>query len=144
MNTSNDPFVLQRFVDAQHDDYDDALAEIRRGRKDSHWMWYIFPQFRGLGLSPMSQQYAIQSRAEAAAYLQHEPLGQRLKECAVAALHVEGKTAREIFGSPDDLKLKSCCTLFAAVSPSGSVFEQLLDKYYQGQRDPKTLQLLGE
>jgi uncharacterized protein (DUF1810 family) len=143
MNTE-DPFDLQRFVDAQRDDFADALAEIRRGRKESHWMWYIFPQFRGLGLSPLSQQYAIQSREEAEAYLQHEILGSRLKECAAATLHIEGKSAHDVFGSPDDLKLKSCCTLFAAVSPAGSVFELLLDKYYQGEHDPKTLQLLGE
>lgn len=141
---TNDPFDLNRFVAAQRDDYELAIVEIRRGRKESHWMWYIFPQFRGLGLSPMSQQYAIQSREEAEAYLQHELLGPRLRECAAAALFVEGKSAYEIFGSPDDLKLKSCCTLFAAVSPAGSVFEQLLDKFYQGEHDPKTLQLFGE
>lgn len=141
---TNDPFDLNRFVEAQRNDFDNALAEIRRGRKDSHWMWYIFPQFHGLGLSPMSQQYAIQSRAEAEAYLQHELLGPRLKEIAAAALFVEEKSAREIFGSPDDLKLKSCCTLFAAVSPAGSVFAQLLDKYYAGERDQKTLRLLEE
>jgi uncharacterized protein (DUF1810 family) len=140
---TNDPFDLNRFVAAQRDDYELALAEICRGRKESHWMWYIFPQLRGLGMSPMSQQYAIQSREEAEAYLQHELLGPRLKECTAAALFVEGRSAHEIFGSPDDFKLKSCCTLFAAVSPAGSFFEQLLDKYYAGQRDPKTLRLLG-
>lgn len=142
--SDNDPFDLNRFVEAQRDDYAEALAEIRRGRKESHWMWYIFPQFRGLGMSPTSQQYAIQSREEAAAYVQHELLGPRLKEIAAAALFVEGESAREIFGSPDDMKLKSCCTLFAAVSPPRSVFEQLLDKYYNGERDDKTLRLLGD
>ena len=107
-------------------------------------MWYIFPQFRGLGMSSMSRRYAIQSRAEAEAYLQHPVLGPRLIRCVVATLELEGLTAHDIFGSPDDLKLKSCCTLFAAVSRPGSVFEQLLAKYYAGERDAKTLALLGD
>jgi uncharacterized protein (DUF1810 family) len=138
-----DPHNLGRFVEAQQGDYDRALSEIRRGRKQSHWMWYIFPQFDGLGFSSMSKRYAVKSRAEAQAYLSHPVLGPRLIECTEAVLRVEGRSAFEIFGSPDDMKLKSCATLFATVSPEGSVFHQLLDKYYQGERDDKTLRLLG-
>jgi uncharacterized protein (DUF1810 family) len=139
----SDPHNLNRFLEAQADDYEQALAEIRRGRKESHWMWYVFPQFAGLGFSATSQRYAIKSRAEAEAYLAHPVLGTRLRECAEVALRVEGKTAHQIFGSPDDMKLKSCATLFAAVSPDQSVFHQLLDRYYDGQRDARTLELLG-
>ena len=139
---SNDPFDLRRFVEAQASVYHRALAEIQSGRKRSHWMWYIFPQFAGLGFSSTSQHYAIKSLAEARAYLAHPLLGPRLAECCEAALRVEGRTAREAFGSPDDLKLRSCATLFARVSPAGSVFERLLDKYFAGQPDEKTLVLL--
>jgi uncharacterized protein (DUF1810 family) len=139
-----DSYNLNRFVQAQEHDYELALSEIRRGRKRSHWMWYIFPQYAGLGFSAMSQEYAIKSVAEAQAYLSHPILGQRLVECTEAVLAIEEKSAYEVFGSPDDLKLKSCATLFAQVSPPGSVFEQLLDEFYQGQRDEKTLRLLGQ
>jgi len=142
-SSAGDPHNLSRFVQAQEDDYDQALSEIKSGRKRSHWMWYIFPQFDGLGFSSTSKRYSIKSIAEAKAYLAHPVLGPRLTECAEAALRVEGRSALEIFGSPDDLKLKSCATLFACVSPAGSVFDRLLDKYYQGERDGKTLQLLG-
>jgi uncharacterized protein (DUF1810 family) len=142
-NRTDDPHDLDRFVRAQAGDYDRALAEIRDGRKRSHWIWYIFPQFAGLGSSPMSQRYAIRSRAEAEAYLAHPVLGPRLVACAEAALAVEGRSAREVFGSPDDLKLRSCATLFASVAPPGSVFEQILDKYYGGMRDESTLRLMG-
>jgi uncharacterized protein (DUF1810 family) len=140
---AGDPYDLNRFLQAQEGDYERALGEIRRGRKQSHWMWYIFPQFDGLGFSPTSRLYSIKSIPEAQAYLAHPVLGPRLKECAEAALGVEGRSAREVFGSPDDMKLRSCATLFAAVSPAGSVFDRLLDKYYQGNRDDKTLRLLG-
>ena len=140
---AGDPHKLNRFVQAQEDDCGQALSEIRSGRKQSHWMWYIFPQFDGLGFSSTSKRYSIKSIAEAEAYLAHPVLGPRLKECAEAVLHVEGRSAFEIFDSPDDLKLKSCATLFAYVSPVGSVFDRLLDKYYQGERDSKTLHLLG-
>src|SRR5205085_48435 len=108
----------------------------------SHWMWYIFPQFDGLGFSPTARLYAIKSRAEAEAYLSHPILGPRLQESAEAALRVEARSALEVFGSPDDLKLRSCATLFAAVSPEGSVFHRLLDKYFDGKPDRRTLQLL--
>jgi uncharacterized protein (DUF1810 family) len=138
-----DPFDLNRFVEAQEDDYDRALAEIRAGRKRSHWMWYVFPQYDGLGYSPTSRRYAIKSLAEAEAYLRHPVLGPRVMVCAEAALAVEGLSATEIFGSPDDLKLRSCATLFARVSPPGSVFERLLDKFYQGRPDDRTLRLLA-
>jgi uncharacterized protein (DUF1810 family) len=134
---------LARFVAAQRGGYEDALAEILSGRKRSHWMWYVFPQFAGLGVSATSRHYAIASLTEAEAYLRHELLGPRLVACAEAALAVEGRSAREIFGSPDDLKLRSSATLFAQVSPQGSVFHRLLDKYFGGEPDEATLRLVG-
>ncbi|MBD2119412.1 DUF1810 domain-containing protein [Trichocoleus sp. FACHB-262] len=140
---AGDPYDLNRFVQAQERDYERALSEVKNGRKRSHWMWYIFPQFDGLGFSATSKQYAIKSVAEAKAYLSHPILGPRLIACGEAALNVEGRTAHEIFGSPDDMKLKSCATLFAYVSPEGSVFEQVLNKFFQGDRDQKTLDLLA-
>jgi uncharacterized protein (DUF1810 family) len=140
---SDDPHDLNRFVTAQHDVYASALAEIKSGRKTSHWMWYIFPQFAGLGSSSMSVHYAIKSLDEARAYLDHPLLGPRLVECAEAALGVQGRTAHEIFGSIDATKLKSCATLFASVSPAGSPFHRLLDKFFAGERDAKTLSLLN-
>ena len=140
---ANDPYDLGRFVQAQRGDFERALAELRGGRKRTHWMWYIFPQLDGLAFSPTSKHYAIKSIEEARAYLEHPVLGPRLLECAEAVLLVSGRSATEIFGSPDDLKLRSCATLFACVSPPGSVFDRLLDRYYGGERDPRTLQLLG-
>ena len=139
----NDPFDLNRFLLAQEDDYRSALSEVQAGRKRSHWMWYIFPQVHGLGYSAMSQRYSIKSIAEAEAYLHHPVLGRRLVECCEAVLGVEGHSANDIFGSPDDMKLRSCATLFAQVSSPGSVFERLLSKYFQGERDERTLRLLG-
>jgi uncharacterized protein (DUF1810 family) len=138
-----DPYNLSRFVQAQEQTYDQALAELNAGRKRSHWMWYVFPQLDGLGSSPITKRYSLKSEAEARAYLDHPVLGQRLVECAEAILRVEGKSAREILGSPDDLKLKSCATLFARVSPPGSVFEQTLEKFYSGEPDAATLGLLA-
>jgi uncharacterized protein (DUF1810 family) len=138
-----DPHDLDRFVQAQSGVYERALAEIKGGRKRSHWMWFVFPQFAGLGSSSMSLRYAINSRAEAEAYLAHPVLGPRLRECAQAALDVEGRSAREVFGSPDDLKLRSSATLFAAVSPPGSVFERVLEKYFGNEGDGRTLELLA-
>ncbi len=137
-----DPHDLARFVAAQERSYDRALAEVTAGRKRSHWMWFIFPQFAGLGRSATSARYAIKSRAEAEAYLLHPVLGPRLQEITEAALGVEGRSAHEIFGSPDDLKLRSSATLFAQVSPPGSVFERLLEKYYRGEPDRRTFELL--
>jgi uncharacterized protein (DUF1810 family) len=143
MTDTNDPYDLDRFVRAQTDDYARALAEIRSGRKRSHWMWYIFPQIDGLGFSAMSKRYAIGDLAQAEAYLSHPVLGPRLRDCAEAALGVEGRSAAEIFGTPDDMKLRSCATLFACASPAGSVFHRLLDRYFQGRPDPRTLAQLG-
>ena len=137
-----DAHDLKRFVQAQEGDYERALAEVRSGRKRSHWMWYIFPQFAGLGFSATSMRYAIKSIAEAETYLRHPLLGPRLIECTEAVLGLQGRSAHDIFGSPDDMKLRSCATLFAFVSPPGSVFEELLDSYFQGERDGETLRLL--
>ena len=124
-------------------DYERAVVEIKSGQKRSHWMWYIFPQIDGLGVSSLSKRYSLKSLDEARAFLQHPILGPRLLACAEAVASVEGRSATEIFGSPDDLKLRSCATLFACVSSPGSVFDRLLAKYYRGRRDGKTLQLLG-
>jgi uncharacterized protein (DUF1810 family) len=142
MTRSADPYRLARFLEAQERDYERALSEIRRGRKQSHWMWYVFPQFVGLGSSATSAFYAIKSVDEAHAYLAHPVLGARLVTSVQAVLNVEGRSALEIFGSPDDMKLRSSATLFAAISPEGSVFAQLLDRYFGGQADEKTLRLL--
>jgi uncharacterized protein (DUF1810 family) len=142
-DSTADPHDLNRFVQAQQGDYDRALAEIRGGRKESHWMWYIFPQFEGLGSSSTSRLYSIKSVAEAEAYLAHPVLGPRLLECCDAALRVEGRSAVEIFGAIDERKLRSCATLFARVSQPDSVFDRLLEKFFDGKRDEKTLGLLG-
>ncbi|HKW00097.1 MAG TPA: DUF1810 domain-containing protein [Vicinamibacterales bacterium] len=139
----DDPFDLARFVEAQALHYEQALTEVRLGRKRSHWMWFIFPQCDGLGSSSMSRRYAIKSLAEAEAYLRHPVLGQRLMACCQAALSVDARSAHDIFGSPDDLKLRSCATLFASVSPPRSVFEQVLDRFFGGERDPGTLRWLS-
>ncbi|HEX6976426.1 MAG TPA: DUF1810 domain-containing protein [Vicinamibacterales bacterium] len=144
MNSVADPHDLARFVTAQRGSYEHALTEIQSGRKRSHWMWYVFPQFEGLGFSAMSKQYAIKSLAEAEAYLQHPVLGPRLLEIARTALAVKGRNALEVFGSPDDLKLRSSATLFAAISPAGSVFHQVLDRYFDGEPDERTLALLRD
>ena len=147
---AGDPHNLSRFVQAQkgdykqgHAKYEQALAEIRNGAKRTHWMWYIFPQLEELGVSSTAKFYGIKSIEEARAYLAHPVLGPRLVECAEAATGIDGRSAKEIFGSTDEKKLKSCAILFACVSPAGSVFHRLLDKYFQGERDRKTLRLLG-
>ena len=140
---STDEFDLGRFAEAQRGDYERALHEIKSGRKRSHWMWYIFPQLEGLGRSPTARHYSIKSLAEARAYLAHPILGPRLRECVEALLGVEGRTAHEIFGSPDDLKLRSCATLFSEVSPPDSAFHRLLAKYFHGEADTETLRLLS-
>ena len=132
---------LHRFVEAQASVYADALAELRAGRKRTHWMWFVFPQIAGLGLSAMAQHYAIASRAEAEAYLAHQVLGPRLRECTQAVLDVSGRTAHEIFGSPDDVKFRSCLTLFDAVAP-GDMFDRALTRFYGGERDRATLDRL--
>jgi uncharacterized protein (DUF1810 family) len=137
-----DPFDLERFVDAQTSVYPDVLSELRQGRKRSHWMWFIFPQLAGLGNSAMAQRYALSSRDEAVAYLGHAILGPRLRECTALVNAVEGRTIREILGSPDDLKFRSSMTLFAAVSPEPE-FAAAIKKFYGGTPDQRTLELLG-
>ena len=139
----DDPFDLNRFISAQDKVYDRVLVELRNGSKRSHWMWYIFPQLDGLAQSTTSKYYAIKSREEAIAIINHPILGTRLKECAEAVLAVDGKTVSEIFGYPDDRKLKSSMTLFSEVA-TDSVFARVLNKYFQGEQDKKTLQLLSK
>lgn len=139
-----DPFDLQRFVSAQERVYATVLEELRSGRKQSHWMWYIFPQIDGLGYSATSKHYAIRSRAETSAYLQHPLLGSRLVECSNIVLQITGRSASAIFGAPDDMKLRSSMTLFAAVPESDPVFAQILEKYFGGQPDRRTLDLLDK
>jgi uncharacterized protein (DUF1810 family) len=142
--STSDPFQLERFVAAQQTVYSQALQELSAGEKRSHWMWFIFPQLAGLGSSATAQRYAIRDLAEAQAYLRHPLLGPRLHECCETVLQITERTAHDIFGSPDDLKLRSCATLFAQVAPAGSVFDRLLDRFYQSQSDPRTLELLDE
>jgi uncharacterized protein (DUF1810 family) len=139
----DDRFNLARFVSAQENSYDTALSEVRQGRKRSHWMWYIFPQLRGLGRSSTAQFYGITGAEEARAYLSHEVLGPRLIAVCEAALAVEDRSVTEIFGKPDDMKLRSCVSLFAHVSSQDSVFHKILDKYFGGKLDPLTIELLA-
>ena len=140
---ADDPHRLQRFVDAQADAFADALDQIRAGRKTSHWMWFIFPQLAGLGVSPTARFFAIASLEEARAYLDHALLGPRLRACAGAVAAWPGRSAREIFGSPDDLKLRSSLTLFEAAAPDASVFTAALDAVCGGERDAETLRRLA-
>ncbi|MBV8103435.1 MAG: DUF1810 domain-containing protein [Hyphomicrobiales bacterium] len=134
-----DLFNLQRFVEAQTRVYHEVCRELRAGRKESHWMWYIFPQIAGLGQSPTSIRFAISSLEEASAYLAHPVLGPRLRECAMLTLGLEGRTARQIFGSVDEMKFRSSLTLFMRVAPKEEVFERCLSKYFRGAPDPATL-----
>lgn len=137
------PHHLQRFIDAQELMYTTALAEVRSGRKRSHWMWFIFPQLKGLGHSSAAQHYGISGRAEAQAYLKHPVLGTRLREISNALLQHETLSAAEILRFPDDLKLRSCMTLFAAVDDGdGSIFQKVLDRFFEGEADLKTLAML--
>jgi uncharacterized protein (DUF1810 family) len=140
--STSDPHNLQRFVDAQAPVFEQVLAELRAGRKRTHWMWFIFPQIAGLGSSPMAQRYAISGRSEAEAYLQHSILGPRLTQCTRLVNDVLNRTIDEIFGYPDDLKFRSSITLFSAVAPGEAVFRAALDKYFAGQPDSATLALL--
>jgi uncharacterized protein (DUF1810 family) len=137
-----DPFDLERFVRAQDPVFRDVLAELTRGRKQSHWMWFVFPQVAGLGFSTMSQRYAIGSRAEAKAYLAHPALGPRLIACTRLLLAVDGRTINAILGAPDDAKFRSSMTLFGAVSDE-AVFDEALAKYFAGERDGATLEILA-
>jgi uncharacterized protein (DUF1810 family) len=134
---------LDRFVTAQDPVYAKALGELRAGRKQSHWMWFVFPQLDGLGHSPTARQFAIKSRAEALEYLAHPLLGARLRECTEALLAVSDPSISEILGSPDDLKFRSSMTLFSELSGAGSVFEQALERFYEGEPDVRTLGLLA-
>jgi uncharacterized protein (DUF1810 family) len=142
MPNAEDPHDLQRFVDAQAPIYDTVRAELRQGRKLSHWMWFIFPQIAGLGRSATSMRYAISSLAEAEAYLNHPVLGPRLRECTRLVMLVEGRSAHEILGSPDDMKFHSCLTLFAKAASEDSLFRDALEKYFDGAEDPMTLERL--
>ena len=135
---------LERFIGAQEEIYADALAEIKRGRKRSHWMWFVFPQIQGLGFSEMSKRYAIKGIDEAEAYLNHPILGQRLIEICMALLALDSNDAYEIFGAPDDMKLRSSMTLFASLPDAYPVFKSVLDKFFNGAMDNATLHLLGE
>lgn len=140
----SDHYDLQRFVTAQAPVYQDVLAELRAGRKRTHWMWFIFPQIAGLGRSSMARQYALGSEAEARAYLAHPLLGSRLRECAALVANVEGRSAHEIFGDPDDMKLHSSLTLFTHSAPGDAILRACLDKYFGGQDDAATVALLAQ
>lgn len=140
--TMTDSFDLQRFVDAQDAVYADVCAELRAGRKRTHWMWFVFPQLAGLGHSSMAQRYAIASRAEAEAYLRHPVLGARLRECTRLVNAAAGRTIEQIFGAPDDLKFHSSMTLFAAATDGEDVFDEALRKFFKGRPDAYTLEKL--
>jgi uncharacterized protein (DUF1810 family) len=139
----SDPYDLQRFVDAQDRVYAQVVAELRAGRKTTHWMWFVFPQLAGLGSSPMAQQFAINSLDEARAYLDHPVLGARLRECTQLVLDVKGRDIDDILGYPDDLKFRSSMTLFAALDGAPPVFDAALLQYFAGTPDARTLDLLG-
>ncbi|HET6160330.1 MAG TPA: DUF1810 domain-containing protein [Dongiaceae bacterium] len=142
MPAADDPFNLQRFVEAQAPVYGRVTAELKGGHKQSHWMWFVFPQIAGLGHSPMAQRYALSSLREAEAYLKHAILGPRLRECTRLVCLVEGKSAHEILGSPDDMKFRSCATLFAHAAPEDQLFRDALEKYFDGEEDPLTVEKL--
>ena len=139
----NENYNLERFIEAQKTAYEIALSEIKRGKKQSHWMWYIFPQIQGLGFSETSKLYAIKDIGEAEEFLKHPVLGERLVRISNALLEIESANANKIFGSPDDLKLKSSMTLFSSLNMN-PVFQMVLDKFYNGMRDDKTLEILGK
>jgi len=136
----NDP--LQRFVDAQNPVFEQVCVELRQGRKQTHWMWFIFPQIKGLGTSPMAIEFAISSRQEAEAYLKHSVLGPRLRECTRLVNQVERRSVNQIFGYPDDLKFRSSMTLFASTSCENAIFKDALQKYFGGEPDRSTLERL--
>ncbi|TFZ07745.1 DUF1810 domain-containing protein [Ramlibacter humi] len=140
---TRDAFDLQRFVDAQAPVYATALAELHAGDKRTHWMWFVFPQHEALGRSGMARRYGLRSLDEACAYWKHPLLGARLRECCEALMQVENLSAHDILGSPDDLKLRSCLTLFELAAPEEPLFARLLDRYYGGDRDERTLALCG-
>jgi uncharacterized protein (DUF1810 family) len=139
MQSASDPFDLQRFVDAQSRVYAHVVDELRAGRKRSHWIWFVFPQIAGLGSSATAAHYAVSSLDEARAYLRHEVLGPRLRECAQLVNAIQGRTIRQIFGSPDDMKVRSSMTLFARATHDNADFVEVLARYYDGEEDPLTL-----
>jgi uncharacterized protein (DUF1810 family) len=139
---TTDPHNLDRFVQAQNPVYEEVLSELKNGIKVSHWMWFIFPQIKGLGRSPTAIEFAISSREEARAYLHHPLLGPRLKECTRLVVLTEGRSMEQIFGSPDDMKFRSSMTLFSQVSPVNEIFMKALQKYFQGAPDQLTLDRL--
>jgi uncharacterized protein (DUF1810 family) len=141
---ANTAAKLADFVEAQHAVYDDVVRELRAGRKETHWMWFIFPQVAGLGASAMSRKYGIASKGEARSYLEHEVLGPRLRECTRLVLSAPGQEIGTILGYPDDLKFRSSMTLFAAAAPEESLFKEALERFYGGERDQRTLEMLGE
>jgi uncharacterized protein (DUF1810 family) len=140
---TDDPYDLRRFVEAQAGVYDTVIDELASGRKRSHWMWFVFPQVRGLGSSPTAVRFGISSADEARAYLEHELLGPRLRECATLVARIDGRSAEEIFGRPDDMKLRSSMTLFARATEDNADFVAVLDKFYGGEEDPATLARLS-
>jgi uncharacterized protein (DUF1810 family) len=142
--TASDQFNLQRFVDAQESVYAEVLAELKAGRKRTHWMWFVFPQLAGLGSSPMARQYAVSGMPEARAYLAHPILGRRLIEGIQAMLQHSQQSPRQILGEIDAVKWRSCLTLFSAADPSGRVCDAALDQFYAGQRDEATMRLLNQ
>ena len=141
---TDDPYNLERFVDAQNPVFEDVLSELRAGRKESHWMWFVFPQLVGLGNSQTARHYAISRLAEAEAYLQHAILGARLRECTALVVSVDGKSAEEIFGFPDFLKFRSCMTLFARAAPDDKLFVGALEEFFDGEPDSVTVQRLAQ
>ena len=143
MQSASDPFDLQRFVDAQARVYAQVIDELRAGHKRSHWIWFVFPQIAGLGSSSTAAHYAISSLDEARAYLCHDLLGPRLRECTRLVNAIQGRSIRQIFGSPDDMKVRSSMTLFARATDDNGDFVELLARYYDGQEDPLTLQRLS-
>jgi uncharacterized protein (DUF1810 family) len=143
LTVAGDPFDLQRFVDAQAPVYSTVVAELRAGSKRSHWIWFIFPQLAGLGRSPTAARFAISSLAEAQAYLDHDVLGPRLRECTRLVNAIEGRSVDDIFGWPDNLKVRSSMTLFARATADNAEFVRLLEKFYGGEQDPATVALLS-
>jgi uncharacterized protein (DUF1810 family) len=142
MRSTDDPFRLQRFVQAQDPVFDRVQAELRNGKKRSHWMWFVFPQYAGLGHSDISFHFAISSLEEAAAYLRHPVLGPRLEACTELVTQLQGKSIQSIFGTPDHLKFHSCITLFELVAADGNIFRAALEQYFDGQPDQLTLSLI--
>lgn len=139
----DDPYNLQRFLSAQQPAIETVFAELRSGRKQSHWMWFIFPQIKGLGHSAMAREFAISSLEEADAYLRHPILGNRLRECSGLVADIEGRTIEQIFGQPDNMKFHSSMTLFSIATEDNTIFKQCLHKYFAGKMDPHTLAQLG-